>query len=201
MKHTKKSLVDFEKRVEDAFLAKQIRAPIHLSGGNEEQLLEIFEDVEERDWLFTTWRSHYHCLLKGMPEEKLFEEILAGRSMSIISKEHRIYSSAIVGGILPIAAGVAEGIKRNGGSEKVWVFVGDMTATTGIFHEFMQWTEGRKLPVKVVVEDNNRSTDTDTRKSWGYIQHLPGCPEEIVHRYYQYERKHPHVGAGQFVTF
>lgn len=197
--HDKESLIAFEKRVAGAFLEKRIAAPIHLAGGAEDQLLEVFKDVKPGDWKFSGWRSHYHALLSGIPEEELFVQILEGRSMFVSSKEHRFLSSAIVAGILPIALGVALGIKLNGGDERCFVFVGDMTARTGLFHEFIQYADGHKLPVRVVVENNFFSTNTPTEKVWGgpapYVDHtLP------VTRY-KYVRVYPHVGVGVNVQF
>ena len=64
---TKESLIAFEEDIKAEFLAAKIHAPVHLAGGNEEQLIRIFKEVNEEDWLFLTYRNHYHCLLKGMP--------------------------------------------------------------------------------------------------------------------------------------
>lgn len=225
MKHTVESLRDFEQRVADAFLAKKVSAPVHLSGGNEAALLSIFEDVKKQDWVFSTWRSHYHALLKGIPERWIMDEVLAGRSMYLMNKEHNFFSSAIVGGILPIACGVAMGIKREisaivripgpgsmcrdcGGitehqrwckPETVWVFVGDMTARTGIFHEFLSYCDGHALPVTVVIEDNGLSTNTPTVETWGNDIRQVGSNVRVIR--YRYERTRPHVGIGQHVTF
>ena len=63
-----KDLIDFEKDIADIFNRAQIRAPIHLHGNNENQLLKIFENINSEDWIFSSWRSHYHCLLKGVPQ-------------------------------------------------------------------------------------------------------------------------------------
>ena len=113
MTHTVDSLIAFEKRVEQAFLDKRIRAPVHLcSKSQAEPLIEIFKDIRPQDFVFCTWRSMFHALLKGIPEEELFQMILDGRSMFIMSKANNFMSSAIVGGCLPIAMGVAAGIKR-----------------------------------------------------------------------------------------
>jgi TPP-dependent pyruvate/acetoin dehydrogenase alpha subunit len=130
-----------------------------------------------------------------MPEEELFDAILAGRSMYINSAKHRVLCSSIVGGILPIAAGVALGSKRNGGCEKVWVMIGDMCATTGLFHEFKQFVRGHDLPVRIIVEDNTLSTDTPTLPAWGSEGGI--VPVET----YKYERTTPHVGIGTYVAF
>lgn len=189
------SLQAFEERVKDAFLNGDIRAPVHLSGGNEDKLIDIFQRIRDEDWVFSTWRNHYHALLKGIPEDWLYDEILAGRSMMIHSKEHRFLTSSIVGGILPIALGVAMGIQRNGGTERVWVFVGDMAAQTGVFHEFRYYAKGHDLPIHIVIEDNGLSTNTPTKESWGTRSGL--APVD----YYAYRRTFPHVGVGTFVTF
>ena len=192
------ALIAFEVRVKEAFLAGQIHAPVHLSGGNEEQLLNIFENIREQDWVFSTWRNHYHALLKGVPPEELFQAILDGRSMYFSSKEHKFVSSSIVGGTLPIACGVAMGIKRLGLDERVWVFIGDMTARTGICHEVREYARGHELPLSFVEEDNGLSTNTPTKEVWGEEKFRFFSPG---YHYYRYERVYPHVGVGQFVSF
>lgn len=183
-------LIAFEKRVAEAFKDGKIHSPIHLSGGNEDQLIEIFKDVSPEDWVFSTWRNHYHALLHGISEERLFEEILAGRSMNLCFPEHRFYASSIVGGILPIATGVAAALKRKGCGRKVWCFVGDMAATTGAFHEAEQYATGQDLPIRFVIEDNGLSTNTPTDECWG----MNGCRKFTS---YRYTRTHPHYGIGQ----
>ena len=80
--------------------------------------------------------------------------------MGIINKKKNFYSSAIVGGILPIALGVALSIKKKNLKNKVWVFVGDMTYETGVFHEVYKYSKNFKLPIKFVIEDNGLSTNT-----------------------------------------
>ena len=192
---TKADLLAFEERVKTAFIARQIHAPIHLSGGNEDQVIAAFQDIRPQDWVFSTWRSHYHALLKGVPPERLFQAILEGRSMYYQDEEHKFLTSALVGGILPIALGVALGAKRLDLDERVWVFVGDMAAHTGIFEEFKRYAQGHALPVSIVIEDNGLSTNTPTEKVWG--QEYAG----IGWRRYSYERTVPHTGVGEWVTF
>lgn len=199
MTHTKESLIAFTDKVRAAFLDRKIRSPIHLPGGNEDQLLAIFQSVKPQDWVFSTWRSMYHALLKGIPEQWVYEAVLAGRSMYLMSREHRFFCSSIVGGILPIALGVAAGIKKQGGKEQVWTCVGDMCARTGLFHEFLQYADGHQLPVKVVVEDNGVSTDTPTATVWGSDVEVRATHVPVIR--YQYLRTNPHVGCGRHVTF
>ena len=107
----KNDLINFEEEIKKIYESGKIKAPIHLSGNNEEQLIKIFKKIKKNDWVFSTWRNHYHALLKGIPREWLKKEIIAGRSMGINNIKHKFYSSAIVGGILPIALGTAQAIK------------------------------------------------------------------------------------------
>lgn len=193
---TKEDLIAFEEEIASHFAAGEIRGPVHLSGGNEDQLIEIFKGIKHTDWVISTWRNHYHALLHGVPPEEVRNHVLGGRSMNLYFPEHRFLTSAIVGGTLSIACGIAAGIKLDGGSEHVWCFVGDMAASVGAFYEARKYAAGHQLPVTFVVEDNGMSTNTPTHSTWGYES-----PEfENVQRY-SYERTKPHVGIGKWVTF
>ena len=192
----KQDLIDFEKRVKKVYEAGEIKAPIHLSGNNEAQLIKIFKKIDKNDWVFSTWRNHYHALLHGFDPEELFNLIKEGNSMGINSVERRFYSSSIVGGIIPIALGVAQSIKLKKETNKVWCFIGDMTFETGVFHECYKFSRNFQLPIEFVVEDNNMSTNTPTDKTWGKKSKIP----DDVH-YYEYERNFPHHGTGQWVLF
>lgn len=192
----KKQLIEFEKRIKKIYENGKIRAPIHLSGNNEDKLISIFKKIKTKDWVFSTWRNHYHALLKGIPQKWLEKEIINGRSMGINSLKHRFYSSAIVGGIIPIAMGVAKSIKLKKQNSKVWVFIGDMTFETGVFHECYKYSKNFDLPIKFVVEDNNMSTNTPTDKTW---RKKSKKPKDII--YYTYKRKYPHHGTGNWILF
>ena len=196
-----KNLRSFEERVEKAFNEGYIRAPVHLYSGNEKQMIKIFQDIQQSDWVMCSWRSHYQCLLKGVPEEELFEEILAGRSISLCFSKYRIFSSAIVGGILPIATGVAMSIKRNRCGNRVHCFLGEMTAETGIAHECIKYSENHDLPIRFIIEDNGKSVCTDTFEVWGMNASRFKHSKSSKVVYYQYENSYPHAGAGVRVQF
>lgn len=170
----------FEEDMAKLFEAKRIKAPVHLSGGNESQLIKIFEKIKPTDWVCSTHRSHLHALLKGIPPEWLKSEILKGNSITLCNAKYRFITSAIVGGIIPIAVGLAMA------GERVWCFIGDMSSTTGIFHECVKYATGEKLPITFVVEDNGFSVNTPTKR--------------VVK--YSYKRKYPHQGTNVgFVSF
>lgn len=192
---TKAELIAFEEDIKRRFLNREIRAPVHLSKGNEDQLIEIFKEIKPEDWCFSTHRSHLHALLKGIPPDWLRNEILQGRSMHIMSAEHRFLSSSIVGGICPIALGLAMAIKWASEKSHVWCFVGDMASCSGIFSECARYAAGHALPITFVVEDNFYSTNTPTRQVWGEHRRKAQVLK------YEYIRGFPHTGVGQFVQF
>jgi pyruvate dehydrogenase E1 component alpha subunit len=197
-KINKDFLVNFEKEVKVAYDLGKIKAPIHLSGNNEKQLINIFKKIKKNDWVFSTWRSHYHALLHGVDQKWLLNEILSGRSMGIINKKRNFFCSAIVGGILPIALGVALSIKRQNQKKKVWVFIGDMTYETGVFHETYKYSNNFKLPIRFVIEDNGLSTNTPTKKAWGAKFKILKKKNIIS---YSYKRNFPHHGTGSWILF
>lgn len=188
-------LIAFETEIADLFTAGKIRYPVHLSDGNEDALIDIFKDIQSDDWVLGSWRMHSQCLLKGVPPEELKAAIMAGRSMTLCFPEYRILSSAIVGGVLPIAVGIALAIKRAGGHERVYCFLGDMTAETGMFHECAKYARNYDLPIRWIVEDNGISVCSDTRAVWGGVTEH-GC---VIR--YRYKSHYPHAGAGQRVQF
>lgn len=195
--HTVKSLRDFESNIAEEYNAGKIRFPIHLSAGNEQQLLDIFKDAKEGDYFFGQWRSHLHALLAGIPPEEVKRQILTGRSMTICSPEHRFFASAIVAGIIPIAVGVAWQIKCSGGSERVFCFLGDMTAQTGMAMECYNYVKQHDLPIVWIVEDNGKSVCTPTKNVWPEYQ---GIKPDY---YYQWDlsQHYPHAGAGRRIQF
>ena len=190
-------LIAFEDEMTREFEVGNIKAPLHLAGGNEEQLIKIFEEIDkENDWILTSWRSHYHALLKGVPPEKVRDAIIAGHSISLCFPEHKMLSSGIVGGICPIGVGIAMGLKRAKLPGQVWVFVGDMTSWSGIFSESYKYAQGHDLPIVFIIEDNGLSVCTDTIESWGT------CKSNFANfRGYHYALTKPHVGIGKFVRF
>jgi len=189
----KQSLIDFETEIKNAYEQGKIKSPVHFSGGNEDNLLEVFKEIREEDWVFSTWRSHYHALLKSKDKEWLRNEILENRSIHINSKKYKIFTSAIVGGVLPIALGTALALKRKKSKYRVWCFIGDMAAESGIFHECAKYAGGHDLPITFVIEDNSFSIYTPTKEVWK--------EGKADIRRYKYKRVYPHYGTGKWVDF
>jgi pyruvate dehydrogenase E1 component alpha subunit len=194
---TEEKLIRFEQEIVDIWEAGKIKGPVHLSNGNEKPLIEIFKRIKETDWVFSTWRSHYHWVLKGISADYATELIKEGKSITMCEHEERFYASAIVGGTLPIALGVANAIKIDGGDDKVWVFVGDMSFESGIFYEVHKYARRYDLPLHFIVEDNGVSTYTPTEATWNGIKR--DIPDDVI--YYTYKSKFPHYGSGKWIAF
>lgn len=216
---TPEQIIQFENRVIESFKNKEILAPVHLDNGNENALCSIFSDFEigSNDWVCGTWRSHAKCLLKEVPEDLLLQKIKEGKSMGLCFPEYKIVSSAIVGGIIPIATGLALSEKLNRTNNRVFCFIGDMTAETGIFEENVKYAKANKLELYFVVENNGKSVCTPTNKVWNKIKSTPTIftdneknvkinPNYLYDNinkiiYFRYNSKYPHAGIGERITF
>ena len=210
-------LIAFENRIFAHWEAGNIATQVHLCGGNEEQLIEIFRDIRPGDWVFSTHRNHYHALLCGMPEAELEQAILDGRSMFSFRKARmaegadpardgmwegqNLVSTAILAGQCGIAAGVAWECQwhlhpRAHLAPKVWCFLGDGAEEEGHFYEAALWVESHSLPCTFIIEDNGYQMDTAKAErragaAWQPLDHF-----RCVRRYH-YTRTHPHAGTGQ----
>ena len=158
-------LIEFENEMAECFNNAMIKAPVHLYHGNERQIIDVFrkQKIGPEDWVLCSWRSHYQCLLKGVPKNELKEAILKGRSISLGFSKYRVLCSGIVTGQLSVSLGIALDIKRKGGNNKVYCFMGEMTSETGAAHEVIKYARNHKLPIHFIIEDNGKSVCTDTR--------------------------------------
>lgn len=201
---TKTDLENFENEIAEIFGQGLIKAPVHLRAGREEELIRIFqeEEIGPDDYIFGFWDSHELCLLKGVPREELKQAILEGRSIALCFPEHKIYCSGIVGSLMGVAAGTAWALKQQGKKGRVFLFCGDMSSETGIFHEAVKYACNFDLPVTFVVSDNGLSVMTDTRQSWGSPEPwFKGTRFEKKIIYFQYKNGWPHSGLGKLIKF
>lgn len=188
-----KYLSDYESYIANLHSQGKIPYPVHLDGsknGNlERKLIKLFqkENITPNTYIFATHRSHLLWLLSGRDPDKLTEQILEGNSMAVFG--YRFFTSSIVGGVLPIAIGVAQALKMKGSKEKVFVFCGDMAASGGLFNECLQYAKGYDLPIMYIILDNNFSVRAITSNTWG---NLKGKNKSIR---IKYRRKYGHAGS------
>jgi pyruvate dehydrogenase E1 component alpha subunit len=195
---------NFEKEIATLYEQGKIKAPVHLRNGNIEHLIEIFKDIRTGDYVFSTWASHAHAILKGVPTKLLHHDIMAGKSINLQYPDFNFYSSAIVGGICPIAVGVATECFI----ARVFVFLGDMSFHTGIAYESIKYAIGHNLAITFVIEDNQISVNTPTQVAWGvdtqfFVRQLQAAAagSKVNIKYYRYKSDYPHAGTGVFVEF
>jgi TPP-dependent pyruvate/acetoin dehydrogenase alpha subunit len=194
MTHTAQSLIAFEDRVRESWQSGNLPCLLHLCGGEEQILIDIFADHKPGDWTFGNHRSHYLALLAGMSEQQVWDGIHRGDSMFLYSREHRFYSSAILAGCCAIAVGVAVALKAEGSDNHVRCFIGDGAEESGFYYEAVLYAHGHNLPITFVILDNNRQVDTPKLErrgiKYGLLDAIP-----CVHRYH-YTPTYPHGGSG-----
>lgn len=201
---TKEELIAFEKEIAEIFKSGKLRAPVHLRAGREDDLIRIFREqkIGDDDYVFGFWDSHELALLKGVPREELKDSIMRGNSIALCFPEYKILCSGIVGSLMGTAAGVAWSLKNKGEPGHVYLFCGDMSSETGIFHEAVKYAVNYDLPVTFVVGDNGVSVMTDTREVWGCPEPwFKGTKYEEKIIYFRYTNAYPHSGIGKLIKF
>lgn len=164
----------------------------HLMGGNELILEHIFQDIHPDDFVFASHRCHFHYSLHGGTD--LVEKVLAGKSMFLYLPN--FICSAIVGGTLAMAAGMALSFKLKKSSRKVWAFCGDGATDQGCFWEAVRFAEGRNLPITYVVEDNGAQCGVSGEIRWGgRVPMMKAILDSPKVRYYRYAPSYPHAGT------
>jgi len=190
----KQDLIEFEEVVASHWEHGDLPYLIHLSGGNEDFLLEHFEEeVKDGDWIFSTHRNHHHALLSGIPRNELLAKILAGNSMFVFDSSRHFFTSSILAGTCAIAAGVAYSLKESGSDNWVYCFLGDGAEEQGHFYEAVMWVEAQDLPCMFIIEDNDRQVDTsfEERNPNKFKFEMPSC---VIRN--KYKPTYPHAGNG-----
>lgn len=201
---TKEQIIAFEEDIAAVFATGVIRAPVHLRAGREDELIRIFKEyqINDDDYVFGFWDSHELALLKGVPPAELKQAILEGKSISLCFPKYKVLCSGIVGSLMGTAAGVAWSLKQQGKGGRAFLFCGDMSAETGIFHEAVKYVEQFDLPAVFVVCDNGVSVMTNTRETWGASEPwFKGTRYERKIIYFKYTNGYPHSGLGKLIKF
>ena len=201
---TKEDIIAFEEEIAGIFATGVIRAPVHLRSGREDALIKIFKDynINDDDYIFGFWDSHELALLKGVPRQEVKDEILRGRSIALSFPKYKVLCSGIVGSLMGTATGVAWSLKNQGKKGRAFLFCGDMSAETGIFHEAVKYACNFDLPAVFIVGDNGVSVMTNTRETWGSPEPwFKGTRYERKIEYFKYTNGYPHSGLGKLIKF
>ncbi|MRD55509.1 hypothetical protein GH816_03005 [Betaproteobacteria bacterium LSUCC0115] len=146
----------------------EVFCPTHLSIGQEHVAEEMAAEMIKEDWLFSTHRNHHHYLAKGGDEQKLWDEIMGlesglnggfAGSQGITDRSINFHASAIVGGLIGVAAGAAFSL-RNSKSNAISIScIGDAASEQGVFWEVLNFAVLYNLPLCIIMENNGKSVD------------------------------------------
>ncbi len=165
----------FEEKVVELYRAGEIPGIAHGYIGEEAVAVGVCSALRKDDYILSTHRGHGHSLAKGIHPRYLMAELFGrktgvckgiGGSMHSTEPEVGvIFSSAIVGGNIPIAVGVALAMKMQRRDNVVVSFFGDGATNTGAFHEALNLASIWKLPVIFVCENNFYAISTHVSRS------------------------------------
>lgn len=161
----------FEEKAGQAYGIKKIQGFCHLYIGQEAVAVGANAALKRDDYMLTGYRDHGHALVRGGDPGMLMAELFGrstgyskgkGGSMHMIDVEHHFYGGyGIVGGQIPLAAGMAFASKYRSENRVTMCFFGDAAANQGAFHETLNMAAKWKLPVIYVVENNRYGMGTD----------------------------------------
>jgi pyruvate dehydrogenase E1 component alpha subunit len=160
----------FEEKCAELYSREKIRGFMHLYNGEEAVAVGVMQALRPEDAIVATYREHGHALARGMSAGSIMAEMYGkqegcsrgrGGSMHLFDKTLRFFGgNAIVGGGLPIAAGLALADKMRNQSRVTCCFFGDGAAAEGEFHECMNLSALWKLPVLWICENNRYAMGT-----------------------------------------
>ena len=166
----------FEDKCRSLYLKQKIRGFLHLYNGQEAIPAGFTHAMDmSKDSMITAYRCHVHPMAMGVDPKHILAELCGkatgtsqglGGSMHIFSKEHRFYGGhGIVGGQIPLGAGIAFADKYFDRKAVNICFFGDGAARQGSLHETFNLEMNWKLPVVFVVENNNYAMGTSVKRT------------------------------------
>jgi pyruvate dehydrogenase E1 component alpha subunit len=165
----------FEARCAELYSAGKIRGFLHLYDGEEAVAVGVMQVLRPEDAVVATYREHGHAIARGIPMGPLMAELYGkrtgcsggrGGSMHIFDKATNFYGgNAIVGGGLPLAAGLALAKTLQDEPGLVACFFGEGAVAEGEFHETLNLATLWQLPVLFLCENNLYAMGTALARS------------------------------------
>ncbi|PZW43714.1 MULTISPECIES: pyruvate dehydrogenase (acetyl-transferring) E1 component subunit alpha [Mesonia] len=166
----------FEDKLAQVYIQQKVRGFLHLYNGQEAILAGALHAMDlEKDRMITAYRNHVQPIGMGVDPRRVMAELYGkktgtsqglGGSMHIFSKEHRFYGGhGIVGGQIPLGAGMAFGDKYFKRDNVTLTFFGDGAARQGTLHEAFNMAMNWKLPVVFCVENNGYAMGTSVKRT------------------------------------
>ena len=165
-----------EEEVVRLYPTDKIKSPVHLSIGQESVAVGVIDALHPDDFAASSYRCHATYLAKGADLRAMIAELYGkstgcargkGGSMHLVGPDKNVLgASAVVGTHIPVAAGHAMALKREGRGRLVVVFFGDGATEEGCFYETLNFAALQKLPMLFVCENNGYAGHIPLRKRW-----------------------------------
>lgn len=170
----------FEDKLAQVYIQQKVRGFLHLYNGQEAVLAGALHAMDlSQDKMITAYRNHVQPIGMGVDPRKVFAELYGkvtgtskgmGGSMHIFSKEHRFYGGhGIVGGQIPLGAGIAFGDKYFDRKGVTLTYFGDGAARQGSLHETFNMAMNWKLPVVFICENNGYAMGTSVERTANHV--------------------------------
>lgn len=166
----------FEDKLAQVYIQQKVRGFLHLYNGQEAILAGALHVMDlEKDKMITAYRNHVQPIGMGVDPKRVMAELYGkktgtsqglGGSMHIFSKEHRFFGGhGIVGGQIPLGAGLAFADKYYNNNAVTLCFLGDGAARQGSLHETLNMATNWNLPVVFCVENNGYAMGTSVKRT------------------------------------
>jgi len=171
----------FEDKLAAVYIQQKVRGFLHLYNGQEAILAGALHVMDlTKDKMITAYRNHVQPIGMGVDPKRVMAELFGkatgtsqglGGSMHIFSKEHRFYGGhGIVGGQIPLGAGIAFGDKYHDKNAVTLCCFGDGAARQGSLHETFNLAMLWKLPVVFICENNGYAMGTSVERTASHTE-------------------------------
>lgn len=165
----------FEEKSAQLYGQQKIKGFCHLYIGQEAVVAGTMSALQKEDRIITAYRDHAHALACGIPAREVMAELYGkatgcskgkGGSMHMFSKEHNFFGGhGIVGGQIPLGAGIAFADMYRGGKQVTVCYFGDGAVRQGALHEAFNMAMLWKIPVIFVIENNGYAMGTSVERT------------------------------------
>lgn len=165
----------FEEKSAQMYGQNKIRGFCHLYIGQEAVTAGMASAMQDGDKVITAYRDHGHAIAMGIEPGAVMAELFGrstgcskgkGGSMHMFSKEHNFFGGhGIVGGQIPLGAGIALAEQYNGTDNVCFCYMGDGAVRQGALHESFNMAMLWNLPVVFICENNNYAMGTSVERT------------------------------------
>jgi len=171
----------FEDKLAAMYIQQKVRGFLHLYNGQEAVLAGALHVMDlSKDKMITAYRNHVQPIGMGADPKRVMAELYGkstgtshglGGSMHIFSKEHRFYGGhGIVGGQIPLGAGIAFGDKYHDKNAVTLCYFGDGASRQGSLHETFNLAMLWNLPVVFICENNGYAMGTSVERTASHTE-------------------------------